>query len=105
MGQGSGDAQATSDPAVAQASVPECQDVVAVDRLRGTSDPLAEGLRPLETPEHPLTDQIPLELREHGEDAEHRPAGGGGRVDRLIQHDKVNAEGLELRAEGDQVLE
>jgi hypothetical protein len=105
MGQGRGNAQATSDLAVAETGVPESQDLSAVNLTGGTSDPLAEGRRPLETSNDPLSDQIPLELREHGKHPEHCPTRGGGRVDRLIEHDQVDTERPELPAEGDEVLE
>ncbi len=105
MGQGGRDAQATSDCAVTESGVPERQDLGAVNLAWGTSDPLAEDLGPLEASNDPLPDQIPFELREHGKHSEHGPPSGGGRVNRLIEHDQVDAEGLEFPAESDEVLE
>jgi hypothetical protein len=59
----------------------------------------------LETRNHAFPDQVPLELRKHGEHPEHGPACGRGRVDRLIKDDEVDTERLELPAEGDQMRE
>ena len=41
------------------------------------------GVHPVQTGNHPLTDAIPLELRNRAEDVELEPAGRCGRVDAL----------------------
>src|SRR5712692_4054138 len=103
--QRGGDAQAATDHAIAEPGLSQGEDLVSAHLGPGTSDPRPESLGPSQAGGDPFTDQVPFELREHGEHPEHRPAGGGGRVDRLIQHHEVDAECFELPAEGDQVLE
>ncbi len=90
---------------VAEPSLPKRDDLSAADRAGWPTEPLAESLGPLETRNHAFPDQVALELREHGEHPEHGPARGRGRVDRLIEYDEVDAERLELPAEGDQMRE
>ena len=46
-----------------------------------------------------------LELCDRAEDLEEHPADGGGGVDPLVEHDEVDAAGLQQLREFDQVLE
>jgi hypothetical protein len=61
-------------------------------------DPLAPG--PPEASQHPVPDQVPLELADGGQDVEQEPAGGCGGVDRLVEHHQVNPQDLELPPHG-----
>ena len=60
-------------------------------------------LGPPDPGDHPLPDQVPLELRDRAQNVEHQPPGWGGGIDRLVRDDEVNPERLELSREAHEV--
>jgi hypothetical protein len=51
----------------------------------------------------PLPDQLPLELRDGRQNVKEQPAGRCGGVDRLVEHDEIDAERLELLGQRNEV--
>jgi len=69
------------------------------------SDSPSESRGPHETDDGPLTGQLPFELCTEGKHLKRLSSCGGGRVDRLPENYKVDAQRLQLRSERDEVLE
>ena len=55
--------------------------------------------------DHTFPDEVPLELRDGAEHVEEKPAGWGCRIDGLVKHDEIHAEGLELATKRDELVE
>ena len=68
-----------------------------------SAEPPALGLRPPEPGDDAIADQVPLELGDRRQDVEQQPAARGRRVNRLVEHDQVDAEGLEIPRQRHQV--
>src|SRR5713101_2785852 len=98
VGERGRDPQAPADRAIAQARFPEGQDLFAADWCPWTSQPLPERLGALDTCDHALANQVPLELREDREHPEQRFPGRRRGVESLVKYDEFDAEGLELFA-------
>ena len=78
---------------------PSSVDVV----LPGPAEPPAVRPGAVESRTDPLPDQLALELRDSRQDVEQEPAGRRGGVDRLVEHDEIDAQGLELLGHRDEV--
>lgn len=71
----------------------------------GTPKPPPLRFRTPDPGDHPIADQIPLKLRDRSQHVKEQSARWRRRVDRLVEDDEVNAEGLELLAESDEMVD
>jgi len=62
-------------------------------------------LRVVKAGDHMFPDEIPLKLRDRPEHVKEQAAGWGRGVNGLVEYYEVDAEGLQLATEGDEMVE
>ena len=80
-----------------QALDDECPGLGDIDVIATRPAEMAAlGLGAPEPSNHAVPDEIPLELGDGRQDVKQEPAAGRRGVDRLVQHDQVDAKGLQI---------